>query len=499
MKLKVASLIVCLLAIFAGFWKFEALKEFISSEKLSLNYLKELLKLSDTCDSETLIIWTAASTKSYDTSIYNIIKNVSTQLNHSVIADSNENGTWHLIWSYEYIFDRFPNSIRFMKLKPYQMVNHFPGFTFLTNKLHMSVSTTQRFIPSAFNFPSLKNEFLYYAKLFPTNHFVVKNMDRGGIEIVPFEKINFGMGSWSYMQLFIESLLIERHAFDIGIYVLITSVEPLRIYKWNQDVLIRFCPEEFEPFNIEAKGKYVCSINYKNIWEFEAFEKLVESGQHTNKEILNNYLQSKGHNSSQLWTNIDFAINTVVADKAKIGLKFMKIYTNRSNNTLEHMFELLRFDFVVDKELNVHLMEINMSPDMNFENDKDERLKTMSLQVVKDTLNMVGAGSYHEFKGNFSTPLSPQNIATSIDACSECDENCESPSCELCVPCMSEDFKVSLYRSYKEHQRRGEFKLIFPKGNNDNIESDVKNDLTYTTKKLMKWYEAKCDKDEDWC
>ena len=77
----------------------------------------------------------------------------------------------------------------------------------------------------------------------------------------------------------------------------------------------------------------------------------------------------------------------------------MKIYTNRSNNTLEHMFELLRFDFVVDKELNVHLMEVNMSPDMNFENDKDERLKSMSLQVVKDTLNLVGAGSYHEFNG----------------------------------------------------------------------------------------------------
>ena len=63
------------------------------------------------------------------------------------------------------------------------------------------------------------------------------------------------------------------------------------------------------------------------------------------------------------------------------------------------MFELLRFDFVVDKELNVHLMEVNMSPDMNFENDKDERLKSMSLQVVKDTLNLVGAGSYHEFNG----------------------------------------------------------------------------------------------------
>ena len=62
---------------------------------------------------------------------------------------------------------------------------------------------------------------------------------------------------------------------------------------------------------------------------------------------------------------------------------------------------------------------------------------------------------------------------------------------------MSEEFKETLYRSYKEYQRRGAFKMIFPKG--DNIDSDIKNDLTFTTKKLMKWYEAKCDMDGDWC
>ncbi|XP_070502903.1 probable tubulin polyglutamylase ttll-15 [Chironomus tepperi] len=369
-----------------------------SKERRFIVVSMELIGLSE-YDSEKLIIWTASTISSYDPAIYNIIRNVSSQLNHSVIPESDENGPWHLIWSYEYIFDRFTNNIRFMKLKPYQLINHYPGFTFLTNKLHLSVTTSQRFIPSAFNFPSLKNEFLYYAKLFPKAHFVVKNMDRGGIEILPFEKINFRMGSYSYLQVFIESLLIENHAFDLGIYVLVTSVDPLRVYRWNKDILIRFCPEEYEPFTVTATGKYVCSTNFKNIWEMEAFEKFVESGQQSSKEMFNNYLDSKGHNSTQLWTDIDYAINTVVADKVQIGLKFMNIYTNRSNNTLDHMFELLRFDFIVDKELNVHLLEINMSPDMNFENEKDQKLRTMSLEVVNDTLKIVGAGSYHEIIG----------------------------------------------------------------------------------------------------
>ena len=196
MKLKIISLFILLLAFFATFWKFEFLNQYFSSENFSIKYLKEIFKLSDTCKPETLIIWTAASIKSYDKSICKTIKNVSAQLNHSLIEESNENGTWDIIWSYEYIFDRFPNNIRFMKLKPNQMVNHFPGLTFMTNKLHLAVSTTQRFIPSSFNFPSLKNEFLYFAKIYPHNHFVEKSMDRGGIKIVPFEEINFGMGSW---------------------------------------------------------------------------------------------------------------------------------------------------------------------------------------------------------------------------------------------------------------------------------------------------------------
>ena len=37
--------------------------------------------------------------------------------------------------------------------------------------------------------------------------------------------------------------------FDIGIYTMITSMDPLRIYVFEGDVLLRFCPEKYHPFD----------------------------------------------------------------------------------------------------------------------------------------------------------------------------------------------------------------------------------------------------------
>lgn len=68
--------------------------------------------------------------------------------------------------------------------------------TFLTNKLHLSVSTVSNYIPSSFSFPTLKNEFLYFAKLHPDAMFVRKTYDKTEIKILTFEEVDFGIKSW---------------------------------------------------------------------------------------------------------------------------------------------------------------------------------------------------------------------------------------------------------------------------------------------------------------
>jgi tubulin monoglycylase TTLL15 len=36
---------------------------------------------------------------------------------------------------------------------------------------------------------------------------------------------------------------VDGYKFDIGIYTMITSIDPLRIYIYNGDALLRFCPQ----------------------------------------------------------------------------------------------------------------------------------------------------------------------------------------------------------------------------------------------------------------
>lgn len=59
------------------------------------------------------------------------IKRVFDRLDYRKVNGSNE--TWDVLWSVEFPFDRFPEMLK--GLKEHQSVNHFPGITFLTNKM----------------------------------------------------------------------------------------------------------------------------------------------------------------------------------------------------------------------------------------------------------------------------------------------------------------------------------------------------------------------------
>lgn len=61
--------------------------------------------------------------------------------------------------------------------------------------------------------------------------------------------------------------LILLRKFDIGIYVIMTSVNPLRVYTFNSDVLLRFCAKKYLPFNSTDLDSYVVGDDYTPIWE----------------------------------------------------------------------------------------------------------------------------------------------------------------------------------------------------------------------------------------
>ena len=93
----------------------------------------------------------------------------------------------------------------------------------------------------------------------------------------------------------------------------------------------------------------------------------------------------------------------------------------------------------------------------------------------------------------------PNNIAVNLQSCldNDCLENCEKPQCELCINCLNSTELQDFHEIYRENSRRGGFMRIFPseKFNHE----DFFDGLTPASKKSVKWFEAKCQIDEDFC
>lgn len=90
-----------------------------------------------------------------------------------------------------------------------------------------------------------------------------------------------------------------------------------------------------------------------------------------------------------------------------------------------------------------------------------------------------------------------KNIAVNPDNCINCIDSCEHVSCELCVPCLSNETIQNFHQYYREHQRRGEMKRLFP--TEIYAEENFLKKLGVANKLTVKWFNAKCDDDYDWC
>lgn len=148
-----------------------------------------------------------------------------------------ETQPWDLLWSHAYPFKELRPLM--LKLQPHQMVNHFPGTGYISNKVTLAESGLKS-VPRAFRIPKDKAKLLAYAKLNPDTMFVHKSNNHRGIKIKPLAELDL-TAEGSFVQEFIHNpLLVDGHKFDLGVYVVLTSVQPLRVYIFAGEILFRF-------------------------------------------------------------------------------------------------------------------------------------------------------------------------------------------------------------------------------------------------------------------
>lgn len=420
------------------------------------------------------------------------LKHVYAVLQRLGFQEGNNESDWDLLWAHDYPFRVLSASLR--KLQQHQRINHFPGCGYITNKVDLSTSRG-RYIPAAFKMPEDQQAFLDYAKSNPAKRFVQKLNDHRGIHICSSSDANFTAGT--FIQEFIERpFLVDGYKFDIGVYTVVTSVDPLRMYVYKGDVLFRFCPIEYYPFDPKILDKYVVGDDYLPIWNVPSLKRYYTKLGYSMKDSFDAYVRERGKNPAEMWDRVYDAIREVALMKEAQIREVSKRFGNGRN-----FFELVRFDLVLDEDLNVYMMEANMSPNLSSAHYPPNQL--LYEQVIFNTFALVGIAKRTRQeslkirnKKEEEMEIANKNIVVLPELCKKCDNDCFRVECQLCRPCFTLETKLILTQSYLEHQNRMDFQRIFPPP----ITKDVMlKNYTLRNQLLIRWYQGKCELDKTWC
>ncbi len=241
-------------------------------------------------------------------------------------------------------------------------------------------------------------------------------------------------------------MLIDGYKFDLRIYVLVSSVDPLRIYIYREG-LARFATELFKIEKNKVFDNFThltnFSVNKKNS-KFYIDDKNGRGFKWTLAQ-LKAKLQKMGINHEKIFCDIDdVVVKTVLSIEQKLFSASEKYLKYRNN-----CFELLGFDILIDSDLKPWLLEVNLAPSLSCKSPLDLRIKS---DLIKDVFNLVGV--YPKLTKKDSIYKSNLNLTIynthRVLGSRGFEKNQE---------------RDVLMESKEEIRRSGEFKLIYPSYN----------------------------------
>jgi len=185
-------------------------------------------------------------------------------------------------------------------------------------------------------------------------------------------------------------LLIDGYKFDLRVYVALTSINPLRIYIY-EDGLARFATQKY---NQSRNGdlrqqKYVHLTNY-SLNKFNA--NFVNNTDASNDGVgskwsihaLRKRLKLMGHDDAMLFKKIeDIIIKTILSVEVVVNNATDMFCPAKSANC----FELLGFDILIDSQLEPWLLEVNLSPALSCDSPLDQKIKS---NAIADLFSLAG-------------------------------------------------------------------------------------------------------------
>ncbi|KAJ3321934.1 Tubulin polyglutamylase ttll6 [Blyttiomyces sp. JEL0837] len=216
-------------------------------------------------------------------------------------------------------------------------------------------------------------------------------------------------------------LLIDSYKFDLRVYVLVTSVDPFRVFI-HKDGLARFATEKYVgPSEVNLQDVCMHLTNYainKRSSNFDHSTAEDRGSKRTLASVLNLLKEKYGQTKADVtWARIaDVIIKTLITVQPQLRMILKACFPSRiahstssNGNGSNHdskpsskkfklgstqgsqCFEILGFDVMLDHKLKPWVLEVNHSPSFNCDSELDTIVKEKVIGDTFELLNLSGS------------------------------------------------------------------------------------------------------------
>jgi tubulin polyglutamylase TTLL6/13 len=319
---------------------------------------------------------------------YDCVRRVAKRFGMRIVNDEDD---WTIYWTDMALPERVGD------IKSFQKVNHFPGMNEICRKdlLARNMNRMLKLFPREYNcfpqtwtLPADYGDFQSYIQSKKNKVFIAKpGSGCQGKGIFLFKNLkDVKPGEHVVCQQYISKpFTIDKFKFDLRLYVLVTSCDPLRVYCYK-DGLVRLATVKYkEPTGGNMDELCMHLTNYAINKHSKDFMRDEECGSKRRITTLNNWFTSNGYDIDKIWSDIDdVIIKTLISAHPVVSHNYRSFFPNHSRGSA--CFEILGFDILLDRKLKPWLMEVNRSPSFHTDSPLDKEIKE---GLIYDTFNLI--------------------------------------------------------------------------------------------------------------